>query len=247
MLLYAAVFLLKVRVSESRFSQLVAGEELERLIRQAIDDCSSAMISERHATGSVARMFKALLATWRKMNAGGVGPSRHGSSHGHSRPHSRRESVVDFSAFMNSNHNSPKATFRQQPPETSPQAKSSPLAQDASAQRTPNMAAATSGQPSGAQTDMIDPSGLRLGPLPNPQGMFSGLNTPAPLFHGASRPHTPGDPLESFLSDTHFYDSMLISQGSDGFFAWQDGMDSANMLDFDGFNGLMPNQPSQQQ
>lgn len=46
---------------------------------------------------------------------------------------------------------------------------------------------------------------------------LSGTHTPSHFGNGA---FVPTDSFDSFLNDTHFFDSVLISRGADGFFSW---------------------------
>lgn len=60
--------------------------------------------------------------------------------------------------------------------------------------------------------------------LPQPSGSLSGTQTPS-IFAGGG---VNSDPLDLFLNDTHFFNSVLVSQGADGFFSWDLGLNSAD-------------------
>jgi hypothetical protein len=69
-LVYAATFLLKLKASNSRFSQLVTGEEVSSLLLQSIADCQRASTSSKHAAGTAHIVLRVLLASWRAREAG---------------------------------------------------------------------------------------------------------------------------------------------------------------------------------
>ncbi|GAA6038041.1 hypothetical protein JCM8097_007513 [Rhodosporidiobolus ruineniae] len=87
LMLYSTVFLVKVRVSNSRFAQLVAPEELETLLLRLMKDCQEAAQGDgKHAALTCFVMVRALGASWRAMEGGG---SNVGSGPGRSRANSK--------------------------------------------------------------------------------------------------------------------------------------------------------------
>ncbi|GAA99939.1 hypothetical protein E5Q_06642, partial [Mixia osmundae IAM 14324] len=60
---YAAVFLIKVKVSKSR----LVSDDLHRAVVQTITDCQNATTDARHAAGTAHIMLRVLLASWRAM------------------------------------------------------------------------------------------------------------------------------------------------------------------------------------
>jgi hypothetical protein len=69
-LVYAVTFLLKLKASNTRFSQLVTGEEISELLHQSISDCQQASTSSKHAAGTAHLVLRVLSASWRAREAG---------------------------------------------------------------------------------------------------------------------------------------------------------------------------------
>lgn len=69
------------------------------------------------------------------------------------------------------------------------------------------------------------PSSAPYAFLASPFGGTPGAQTPSGTT--ASYGYDLSDPLDHFLTDTNFFNSVLVSQGADGFFTWPDGMGSA--------------------
>lgn len=203
LLLYAAVFLLKVKASNTRFAQLVDSDELQTLMLQSIHDCQAATCSSKHAASTCGTMLRALFASWKAMSS--VGPPVDG---GHSRGTSQTEGdfaqehlrgmAADGSSDPFANHANSlgfHGTLAGAPTSPSPYSfLSSPFA--------------TMGRPQGQGS-----------------GSLSGTATPS-LYASGTANH--------FLDDTNFFQSVLVSQGADGFFSWAEGFDSAVGMEGDG-------------
>ena len=58
-------------------------------------------------------------------------------------------------------------------------------------------------------------------------GGTPGTRTPNANGQGGNYGYGLSDPLDHFLADTNFFNSVLVSQGADGFFSWADSMGSA--------------------
>lgn len=86
LMLYAAVFLVKVKVSNTRFAELVDSDELQSLLLQAIGDCQAAASSDRHAASTCYTLLRALFASWKAMSSAAA------ANHGSVPMGSRRES-----------------------------------------------------------------------------------------------------------------------------------------------------------
>ena len=89
----------------------------------------------------------------------------------------------------------------------------------------------------GESSAMLHPGKLHLSGIDTPTGPpssapYAFLASPFANGQSASGTHTPqgyglSDPLDHFLADTNFFNSVLVSQGADGFFSWADSMGSA--------------------
>lgn len=81
-MLYSSVFLVKVRVSNSRFAQVVDPDELEQLLLQLMKDCQEAAQGDpRHAAMTCFVILRALGTSWKALETGG-GRSRGTSARG---------------------------------------------------------------------------------------------------------------------------------------------------------------------
>ncbi|KAH8918335.1 hypothetical protein BT69DRAFT_1338248 [Atractiella rhizophila] len=197
--LYSAVFLLKVKVSNSRFAQLVDDDELLRLLLQAIDDCQGATVSPHHAAGTIQVMLKALLASWRAMKTGQA-LSRRASND------TLRMQTDSQQTFANPALLNPFSMPSTPRPERTP-------GED------PNL---------GYNTGFAQPSSW-----PYVNGSGTGLETPSRVLNGVNG----GESLDAFLSDSGFFDSILVSRGFDGFFTWSDNTNQLEGMDLDVFSG----------
>ncbi|KAM0752863.1 hypothetical protein T439DRAFT_184423 [Meredithblackwellia eburnea MCA 4105] len=192
LLLYAAVFLLKVKASNTRFTSLVDDEAVQQRMTQCIIDCRNASAGEGHASATCAFMLRALLGSWKAMGVASAimhdGETNTVPVMGHG---------FDASAFTGGVPIDPGLATPTGPPSAAPYAfiSSTPFA---------------GGGGNGG-------SGTRT---PNPNGGTTGLGL--------------SDPLDHFFADTNFFNSVLVSQGADGFFSWADGLGSATDNDWAG-------------
>jgi hypothetical protein len=212
LLLYAAVFLIKVKASNTRFAQLVDSDELQVLMLQSIHDCQAATCSSKHAASTCMVMLRALFASWKAMSGapGGssVGLGRGGHSRAGSEPASDAYSSTHGHLHMRG---------------MAPDGSSDPFANVgtslglhgtlAGAPTSPSPFTALSGVGGGYTTSPFASTSRGMH-----GGSMSGTHTPSFYANGSS--YNPGDPLDSFLNDTHFFNSVLVSQGADGFFSW---------------------------
>ncbi|GAA5852321.1 hypothetical protein JCM9279_002502 [Rhodotorula babjevae] len=80
-MLYSTVFLVKVRVSNSRFAQLVDPNELEAQLLQLMKDCQEAAQGDhRHAAMTCYVIVRALGASWKALETGAGGVRSRGTS-----------------------------------------------------------------------------------------------------------------------------------------------------------------------
>lgn len=221
LLLYAAVFLIKVSASNSRFAQLVDSEELQALMLQSIADCNAATCSSKHAASTCMIMLRALFASWKAMTShnGANANGTYSNGGGHSRKTS--------TAGMELDHHHHAALLMRG------------MATDGSSDPFASTSTGIHGTLSGSIPIPTSPSPFNTyysNNASNPfssqsrgNGSMSGTQTPSHYanHHPSSSFPQPGDPLDSFLNDTHFFNSVLVSQGADGFFSWTDGLDSA--------------------
>ncbi|GAA5942811.1 Zn(II)2Cys6 transcription factor [Sporobolomyces koalae] len=230
LMLYAAVFLVKVRVSNSRFSQLVASDELEQLLLTVMRDCQVAAQGDlRHSAMTCLLMTRALGASWKALENGGRsrGTSLRGDGDDAAEYIMTRGGMTAMppSAIPPTNGTYPPAglegTLADQHPVTS-------------------LAGPLPASPA--------PSYFTTNPFTNPFAASSNMPTPLPLYRTglASGPQTPSafgqtgfpgldgsvssshmsqpalEGVDNFLSDSHFFNSLLIGRGASGFFDWQD-------------------------
>lgn len=228
LLLYGAVFLIKVKASNTRFAQLVDSEELQTLMLQSIQDCQEATCSSKHAASTCMIMLRALYSSWKTMSApptsmggaagGGIG-SIEGGAGGHSRSYSLNGGTpgegstlgLNFGAGGSEGQTSTSETFTNN---SGTSTRQSPSVYQYKA--SPFMA------PSSRPPSSF---GILQSSIGNGYGGGSGTQTP----NGGVETQ-----LDSFLNDTHFFNSVLVSKGADGFFSWMDGLDSAAGMEFDG-------------
>ncbi|KAI5474642.1 Zn(2)-C6 transcription factor [Pseudohyphozyma bogoriensis] len=197
LLLYAAVFLIKMKASNSQFTSLVNSEELEGILSTAISDCGNARGGAgrnadggENAAGTCEMMLKALLASWRAMER------------------TKEERSREPSGVLNTS-----------------------VAPPASAGLTLDLPPNPFSSMSSYQ-NLHSTLGSHIPPSPAPYsfptstqpgtGHVSGTQTPSnSLGLGlSSLGGGNGGGLEGFLNDTNFFHSVLVSQGADGFFAW---------------------------
>ncbi|KDE06812.1 hypothetical protein MVLG_02849 [Microbotryum lychnidis-dioicae p1A1 Lamole] len=243
LILYGAVFLIKVKVSNTRFSQLVDADELQQLLVQAIYDCQAATCSPRHAASTACTMLRALLASFKAMLQAQQNPANpHGMS---------RQQTNQNEAGGRLSHSGLAAD-----------GSSDPFGANGSSSGPPGSALGLHGtlagapmSPSASYPFMSTPFAQRNhdnrsffgsgAVATGGSGTMSGTHTPAGHqtygagggaagagSAGASNTgFNPMDPLDSFLNDTNFFSSVLVSQGADGFFTWPEGLDAAGGLD----------------
>lgn len=207
LLLYAAVFLLKVKASNTRFTQLVDSDELHMLMLQSIHDCQAATCSSKHAASTCGTMLRALFASWKAMSSVTAAQANGGHSRGERQADGDfvgdhlRGMAADGSSDPFATHGSSlglHGTLAGAPTSPSPYSfLSSPFA--------------TVGRPHGQGS-----------------GSLSGTATPSHYANGTAN---------NFLDDTNFFQSVLVSQGADGFFSWAEGFDSAAGMEMDGLEG----------
>ncbi|GAA6022022.1 hypothetical protein JCM11491_005496 [Sporobolomyces phaffii] len=238
LMLYAAVFLVKVRVSNSRFSELVAGDELEQLLLSVMRDCQVAAQGDlRHSAMTCLLLTRALGVSWKALENGGR--SRAASIKG--------EGEEDF-------HNRippPHAPTSMPPTSSATTAAYAPVGLDGTLVSHPHVSLASHlpGSPAPLYS-----SSSSSNPFTNPFAASSTTHTPLPSYRTggiASGPQTPSafghsgfpgldgsttssstamlsqasgapDGVDNFLSDSHFFNSLLIGRGASGFFDWQD-------------------------
>lgn len=241
LLLYAAVFLIKVKASNTRFSSLVDTEELQHLLVQAINDCQAATCSQKHAAATCMIMLRALFASWRAMrsnaaaaaaasaangNFQGMGSMAGGpmmgvvqQQHHHSSPHPHHSSSHHQGMGGTPQTERGEFSFPMQPSLTGTLANApSPYIPPSSPFGFGRAGTAGHGGGGGSAT----------------MGSQSGTHTPSGTYGNA---FGNADPLDSFLTDTHFFNSVLVSQGQDGFFSWNEATDSALELELPDFTG----------
>jgi len=264
-MLYSTVFLVKVRVSNSRFAQLVDPNELEGQLLQLMKDCQEAAQGDhRHAAMTCYVIVRALGASWKALETGAGGARSRGTS--------IRGDEEDASVAATATAGAPGFGSVSQVAFDPTLAASTSSAGTAtsSAARTggggvvnngnhhlPHVSLAGAMPPSPAPlfthpfTGISTPGGSN--PFSNPFAASSAAATPVPAYAGATadrRPGTlsgaqtpsafigsgmfdgaplpaqqlptegPGDGVDNFLNDTHFFGSVLIGRGASGFFDW---------------------------
>ncbi|GAA6064356.1 hypothetical protein JCM10212_001837 [Sporobolomyces blumeae] len=237
LLLYATVFLVKVRVSNSRFSQLVDSDELEQLLLTVMRDCQIAAQGDpRHAATTCLLMTRALGASWKALE--NEGRSRAASLRGETEDEYARSTMHQP---LNQPHHHHHAHGNPHPP--APPASTSMGTYQASA-----LDGTLTDQPQVSLAGALPMSPAPLfpasNPFTNPFAASSTTHTPLPSYRNgiASGPQTPSafgqtgfpgldgstssqpvlEGVDNFLSDSHFFNSLLIGRGASGFFDWQD-------------------------
>lgn len=203
LLLYAAVFLIKVKASNSRFAQLVDSDELQALMLQSITDCNAATCSSKHAASTCMVMLRALFASWKAMSSQPAGTKT-----GRSRANSTTTGLGDGGEY-NAMHMRGMAT----------DGSSDPFSTGIHGTLAAGVPASPS--PYAFFNNNAFSSTNRNG---SARGSLSGTHTPSHYANGSA--YNPGDSLDSFLNDTHFFNSVLVSQGADGFFSWAEGLEN---------------------
>ncbi|KAK4051785.1 hypothetical protein OIO90_004609 [Microbotryomycetes sp. JL221] len=294
LLLYAAVFLVKVKVSNTRFSDLVDAQELQTLLLTNIQDCQAATCSERHAASTCHTLLRALLASWKAMTqaadaylvaqqgqqgslgTGGVGIQHglfgvgtSGGSNGGSHHHRSTSQFGSdhFPKFVNGQQPSSQGNqTSSSSTTTSPQIgfHSPALGLQGTLARAPSQPASPAAYPF-MHTPFASHQQHRTSMAPSLSNYFgttgnnvttgggggsgggSGAQTPAGggggTTQGMSTSSNAMEPLDSFLSDTNFWNGIMVSQGADGFFSWDTGLgtlDSAGGLDNFNFDLSVP-------
>jgi len=238
-MLYAAVFLVKVRVSNSRFSELVASDELEQLLLSVMRDCQVAAQGDlRHSAMTCLLLTRALGVSWKALENGGR--SRAQSLKG--------EGEEDYQNQHQSQHQNRIHPLTSMPPSSSASSYQ-PVGLDGTLTSQPQVSLAGHLPPSPAP--LYTPTSLN--PFTNPFAASSTTHTPLPSYRTgiASGPQTPSatfghhtsfpgldgstssatgmhpqpsaqlEGVDNFLSDSHFFNSLLIGRGASGFFDWQ--------------------------
>lgn len=219
LLLYAAVFLIKVKASNTRFAQLVDSDELQGLMLQSISDCQAATCSSKHAASTCMIMLRALFSSWKAMSAPPLSTSGGGVSfNGTSGQHGGNLSESDISSVGGGtggelSHLRGLAT----------DGTSDPFAHTSAL----GLQGTLSGLPTSPTPYTYAASPFHASSRPSGQygaggagGGGGGSGTQTPNFYSNGLNYNPQDPLDSFLNDTHFFNSVLVSQGADGFFSW---------------------------
>ncbi|GAA5955855.1 hypothetical protein JCM3765_000017 [Sporobolomyces pararoseus] len=248
LMLYAAVFLVKVRVSNSRFSELVASDELEQLLLTVMRDCQVAAQGDlRHSAMTCLLLTRALGVSWKALENGGKSRA----------PSLKGEGEDDFQHqnhhINHSNHHQNRIhPLTSMPPTTSATTTSSsyqPVGLDGTLTSQPQVSLAghlpTSPAPLYPSTSMnpftnpFAASSTTHTPLPSYRsGIASGPQTPSATFGHTGFPGLDGsasssmmnngtssaqlEGVDNFLSDSHFFNSLLIGRGASGFFDWTD-------------------------
>ncbi|GAA5871491.1 hypothetical protein JCM1840_002908 [Sporobolomyces johnsonii] len=230
LMLYSSVFLVKVRVSNSRFAQLVDSDELSQMLVSLMKDCQVAAHGDpRHAAMTCLLMVRALGASWKALETGGGSGSRsratsirgEGDSeavHGPMLPHQAHVGPVNYHpSALDGTLAVPQHISLAGPMPPSPAA----YYQSTSSNPFTNPFAATSttatplpsyrnGSASGVQTpSALAASGFGLG------GVLDGAGSGAVQGGGF-------EGVDNFLNDSHFFNSLLVGRGASGFFDWQD-------------------------
>lgn len=195
LMLYAAVFLVKLKVSNTRFAELVNSEDLERLLSQAIQDSHAATFTDRHAAATSHTLLRAVLASWKALVHGGSGgPSRATSLHG-------GEHGMAYGS-MEEQHSTLGLGL---------QGTLAGLSQPSG----PNTPAPYPFLHSPFSASRQNPGGYFQG---------SHSHAPSLNGDSMSAAMEPLDGLGNFLSDTGFWGNILVPQGADGFFSWTEGL-----------------------
>lgn len=247
-MLYAAVFLVKVRVSNSRFSELVASDELEQLLLTVMRDCQVAAQGDlRHSAMTCLLLTRALGVSWKALENGGR--SRAASTKG--------EGDEEYQHSLQQQQHHHHNNNRIQPLTSMPPASSSSNSSVAyqhvgldgtlTSQPQVSLAGQLPASPAPLYSSSMNPftnpfaaSSTTHTPLPSYRsGIASGPQTPSATFghagHGfpgldgstsssSNMHHQPSAQLEgvdNFLTDSHFFNSLLIGRGASGFFDWQ--------------------------
>lgn len=223
LLLYGAVFLVKVKVSNTRFAELVDSDELQALLLQIIADCQAATSSDRHAASTCYTLLRALFASWKTMSQA---HNHHQQPGNQASTDSRRNSLQYGADHL--------PRLMQGPNTGSPPSFTSPSMGSLGLQGTlagPGLPPSGPASPA-AYPFLHTPFASRAGAGGSYfAGPGSGANTPAPT-HAPSSSHPPGpasttsnmEPLDSFLIDTNFFSGLMTGQGAEGFFSWPEGM-----------------------
>ncbi|GAA5953640.1 hypothetical protein JCM21900_003370 [Sporobolomyces salmonicolor] len=235
LMLYSSVFLVKVRVSNSRFAQLIDSDELSQMLLSLMKDCQIAAHGDpRHAAMTCLLMVRALGASWKALETGGGSGSRsratstrgEGDSevlHGPMLPHQAHGGSVNYHpSALEGTLAAPQHISLAGAMPPSP----APYYQSTSSNPFTNPFAATS---------------TTATPLPSYRnGPTSGAQTPSALaasgfvLDGTGSGAVPGggfEGVDTFLNDSHFFNSLLVGRGASGFFDWQDT--TLPGLDFD--------------
>lgn len=194
LMLYAAVFLVKLKVSNTRFAELVNSEDLERLLSQAIQDSQAATFTDRHAAATSHTLLRAVLASWKALVHGGSGGhSKAASLYGGEHGLGGDGSMEDTHSALGLGLQGTLAAFPQPSGPNTP-APYPFLHSPFSASR------------------------------PNNGGYFQGSHAPSLNGDAMSQAMEPLDGLGNFLTDTGFWGNILVPQGADGFFSWTEGL-----------------------
>ncbi|GAA5913599.1 Zn(II)2Cys6 transcription factor, partial [Sporobolomyces salmoneus] len=254
LMLYAAVFLVKVRVSNSRFSELVASDELEQLLLTVMRDCQVAAQGDlRHSAMTCLLLTRALGVSWKALENGGK--SRATSIKG--------EGEVEDFANQYSNQNRVQPLHSTATPQQHQSASFQPVGGGLDGTLTSHPQVSLAGHLPGSPAPMYPSNSMN--PFTNPFAASSTTHTPLPSYRSgiASGPQTPSvfgqsggsafpgldgsitsstsmqnqpsappEGVDNFLSDSHFFNSLLIGQGASGYFNWQD----TNLPSFDAFD-----------
>ncbi|GJN92676.1 hypothetical protein Rhopal_005711-T1 [Rhodotorula paludigena] len=254
LMLYSTVFLVKVRVSNSRFAQLVNPDELEQQLLQLMKDCQEAAQGDtRHAAMTCYVIVRALGASWKALENGG-GRSRGTSTRGDEDENPVHGGVHGATSMALGPFAAAGSTAQQ----FGDGAFDSTLSTEAGASSLPNVSlggalppspalfAATSANPfsnpfaasSNAATPIAQyrSGGGGLSAVQTPSGfvgnsMFDGapLGSSSAGIGGAGPAPAGLEDVDHFLSDANFFNSMLVGRGASGFFSWENVAGSLDM------------------
>lgn len=222
-MLFANVFLVKLKLSNTSFSALLHTDELFELTRRAITDCASIATGARSAAGTSGFILSAIYNSFRANSEGGLtsaAPSRGPSSVGGpsvavtasasgSGP-SRKGSIAgtDGLGLIDMGNTNSNTNYNALPPATT---SGSEMTLAPEAMSTPGASA-----PQGPFFSQHAPAPTHM----RPPGLSSGANTPSAFagMHHAMGGHSGGDgQLDGGFFDSLLTDSLLVSQGEAGF------------------------------
>lgn len=254
LLMYAAVFLIKLKAcAPPKFAAQVDAGELQRLVAQCTEDCARAATSPNHSASTCQLMLRALMASWRKLDArrqqhksklrgGDAGGGGVKSKTGEQGEQPRAASALDRTLAASAAPSAASSPFPSTPaspaqPSTTA-ADVSGILSDAMTTTADTTSALNSWLPQAAfdgdASFYADATlgGLGVSPGDNLTAVFGGdpLSNAFSAPGGSAAAGAGGDDdiFSSFLQDSRFLNNnVLLSQGADSFFSWADALDSA--------------------